>query len=134
MAERADAEARGVKATGYMGFGSFHSRPVEEMLEDASFEPPAWPFAQPPLPGPDVAVEQVGADCFYLDKSWTFLNHGAFGAVSEPAMESARRWRLHAERQPLQFFDRLLFPHLVRPADARRPAAAPSRETRRWRW
>ena len=50
---------------------------------------------------------------FYLDDEWTFVNHGAFGAVCRVAMTAAREWAEYAERQPLRFIDRELFPHAV---------------------
>ena len=50
---------------------------------------------------------------FGLDPSWTFINHGAFGAACNVGTSAANAWRQHAERQPLQFIDRKLFPHLV---------------------
>lgn len=42
-----------------------------------------------------------------------FLNHGAFGATLKEALEYSQEWQRHAERQPLRFFDRVLFPQLV---------------------
>ncbi|CAG2249478.1 unnamed protein product [Mytilus edulis] len=42
-----------------------------------------------------------------------FINHGAFGGVLKQAMETAQKWQVHTERQPLRFFDRELIPHLV---------------------
>ena len=44
---------------------------------------------------------------FLIDfDSWTFLNHGAFGAVSRYAYEVSARWRERCESQPLRFLDR----------------------------
>ena len=50
---------------------------------------------------------------FSLDPTWTFVNHGAFGAPCTFGMAAAAAWRSHAERQPLKFIDRELFAHLV---------------------
>ena len=80
--------------------------------------------APPRPPGVEAAVARWGAapapewgaaarSEFMLDGDWTFVNHGAFGAPCRAAYEVAAAWRLHAERQPLRFLDRELFPHLV---------------------
>ena len=45
--------------------------------------------------------------------AWVFLNHGAFGAPFKHATACAHTWRKRAEQQPLRFFDRELFEHLV---------------------
>jgi selenocysteine lyase/cysteine desulfurase len=47
---------------------------------------------------------------FFLDEKWTFINHGAFGAVLKPALSVAMAWQLYCERQPLRFLDRELLP------------------------
>lgn len=48
-----------------------------------------------------------------LDSSYTFLNHGAFGATLRAALESKRLWLNYIESQPVRFIDRELFPHMV---------------------
>lgn len=50
---------------------------------------------------------------FSIDKSFTFLNHGAFGAALIPLSNEAQLWRQHCEQQPLKFYDRDLFPLLA---------------------
>jgi len=50
---------------------------------------------------------------FFLDSNWTFLNHGAFGAVAKTPFLVADAWRRYAEEQPLRFMDRELLPALV---------------------
>ena len=51
---------------------------------------------------------------FYsLDKSWTFINHGAFGAALSVAQSEAIRWRELCEMQPLRFNDRHLFQLII---------------------
>ena len=127
---------------GYAGFGSFHNEvPVAQMVLAAvpSIPPTAhgsagflqYDAAAVPrtsvLPGERLAppasqmVGRVLAEAnfdLHLRTSddrqgWVFLNHGAFGAPFRHASECASRWRTHAERQPLRFFDRELFEHLV---------------------
>ena len=119
------APVPGVKATGYLGFGSFHSDNVEELMAipDEAYVPPPPPRRRAP-------AEVVAAACagsggrppafgaamraqYYLDPSWTFVNHGAFGAVCRVAMTAARGWAEYAETQPLRFIDRELFPYSV---------------------
>jgi isopenicillin-N epimerase len=141
------AAARGLATVanggkGYLGFGSFHSDNVEELIRL-----PAEQFVELPLPF--VPTHSVAApSCqsssskqpnegnrFHLDKArlaqlefgsaearklfhvdfsqWTFLNHGAFGAALVPAMQHAEQWRTYQEQQPLRFFDRTVLPQLV---------------------
>ena len=114
--------------SGYKGFGSFHSDNVEELLRI-----PADAYIVPPLPedvcapampaAADIEFGRAFAKHYFLDLSrWTFVNHGAFGASLRLAIEAANAWRAHAEVQPLLFYDRELFPHLV--ASLRGMAAA----------
>lgn len=54
---------------------------------------------------------------FMLDfETWTFLNHGAFGAALKPGYDRAAQWRQYLEEQPLRYFDRDLLPHLAHSA------------------
>lgn len=88
---------------------------------DGNWAPPALP---------DVVASAAAADAerlsrplsygsnlrateFLLSPEWTYVNHGAFGAVCRGAHDAAAAWRLHAEQQPLAFIDRQLFAHLV---------------------
>ena len=94
-------------------------RPLaQELIEDPT-RPVAPPAVDPDLglPG-DLAARPFGApfrDLFAIDfAQWTFINHGAFGAVARPAMAQAERWRERCEAQPLAFLDRELFPQVVR--------------------
>ena len=50
---------------------------------------------------------------FFVDPTWTFLNHGAFGGALRLGFEEAEQWRRYVELQPLRFFDRDLLPHLA---------------------
>ena len=45
---------------------------------------------------------------FRLDPTWTFLNHGSFGACPAPVIEAQAAWRDRLERQPVRFLDREL--------------------------
>jgi isopenicillin-N epimerase len=56
-----------------------------------------------------------------LDPEIVFLNHGSFGACPIPVLEAQARFRAELEREPVQFFDRLLGSELER---ARGVAAA----------
>jgi isopenicillin-N epimerase len=47
-------------------------------------------------------------DVFLLDKSWTFLNHGAFGSCPRPVFEAYQRLQIELEQQPIEFLDRTL--------------------------
>ncbi|KAL4425559.1 hypothetical protein ABPG75_009575 [Micractinium tetrahymenae] len=118
-----------VQRTGYQGFGSFRSGNVEEMASDALWHPPpnpcqgaglaTEPEADPATPArADPATRSFGASCrslFSIDfDRWTFINHGAFGAVLCCAALEAEEWRRRCEAQPLLFLDRELFPQLLR--------------------
>jgi hypothetical protein len=101
-----------VKKTGYQGFGSFHSDNVEELIhkEEDHYSPPPCPFQDPmenisSLPAFGAPMRSQ----FLIDfTKWSFVNHGAFGAVLRPVLESAELWRRHCEAQPLRFLDRCL--------------------------
>ena len=102
---------------------SFHGASVEEMVAAAA----AGEWRPPPLPG--TVAEVIASEAarapvpvfghalrdahFGLDPSWTFINHGAFGAPCRLGVAVAAAWRSHAERQPLKFIDRELFAHMV---------------------
>jgi hypothetical protein len=49
-------------------------------------------------------------------KTWTFLNHGAFGLGLGVGLRRAERWQKFAESQPLRYFDRHLLEHMTHSA------------------
>eukprot|EP00002_Diphylleia_rotans_P023330 TRINITY_DN458_c0_g1_i1.p1 TRINITY_DN458_c0_g1~~TRINITY_DN458_c0_g1_i1.p1 ORF type:complete len:527 (+),score=79.31 TRINITY_DN458_c0_g1_i1:3479-5059(+) len=112
------------RGSSYKGFGSFHSDNVEEMIRipDETYVEPLLPFewndpAEFSLQAKNslsVFGKEFGRNHFLLDPSFTFLNHGAFGASLKSALTLAERWRRYTEEQPLRMIDRQLFPHLVR--------------------
>jgi hypothetical protein len=97
------------------GFGSFKSESVQVMIERSldEYKIPALPFdiAAPLSPSvrdgfnkyattttpilPSHFAEFLKSELFYLDPSWTFVNHGAFGASFKPAVAAARKWLIH---------------------------------------
>lgn len=119
------------------GWGSFHSEREDERVEvliaksDAEYRPPnppidisvdSYPVAVPsgvdlPLSLAHRKKVEFGLaakkELFFLDESFVFLNHGAFGASLKPVIDVARRWQTHMESQPLRFIDRQLLPLLV---------------------
>uniref|UniRef100_H2YJI2 Aminotransferase class V domain-containing protein n=1 Tax=Ciona savignyi TaxID=51511 RepID=H2YJI2_CIOSA len=50
---------------------------------------------------------------FLLSEDWTFVNHGAFGAVLKEVLECNQAIQRYIELQPLRFLDRELFPLVV---------------------
>lgn len=101
---------------GYEGFGSFHSDNVEGMLASAEAVNPSVPaglavsdFVPSGKAAPAFGSEAMKSQ-FLLDRSWTFLNHGGFGAALAPALQAAQKWEQYGESQPLRFIDRELFP------------------------
>ncbi|GLC60560.1 hypothetical protein PLESTB_001626900 [Pleodorina starrii] len=107
-----------VTRTGYQNFGSFFTENVEDLIAipEESYVAPKLPFEPPSME--NVANIGFGEPCrqlFMVDfKNWTFINHGAFGAVCRAAHQESNQWREHCEAQPLRFLDRELFPHMVR--------------------
>ena len=98
---------------GYLGFGSFFTESVEVLVSKASredYSPPETLIqTNDILHGidDDQPLGKHVRHLFMIDfTAWTFLNHGAFGAVCTPAFKEAERWREHCERQPLSFLDR----------------------------
>ncbi|XP_052698505.1 uncharacterized protein LOC128176299 isoform X2 [Crassostrea angulata] len=99
-------------------FGSFHASNVQELinLPDSEYEPPAFPegLEIPSFIPHDIEFGQKFRDDHtLLEKSCTFLNHGAFGAVMKETLDYAQKWQRYTERQPLRFYDRELLPHLA---------------------
>ena len=112
--------AKNNETGGYQSFGSFHSDNVEELIRL-----PRDQYVAPPLPF-DTYDEIVPplhkeATIDYFTNSyptlarnrWTFLNHGAFGLGLLCGLHRTQSWRNYAEKQPLQYFDRTLLPHMV---------------------
>ncbi|KAG6616949.1 Isopenicillin N epimerase [Phytophthora cinnamomi] len=108
-------------STGYEAFGSFHTPSTAALFAKEDDESdPAMVFAS------DVASQRLqlqsnsspsaaNRSLFALDlETWTYLNHGAFGAPTKVATEAADLWRARADAQPLNFNDRELFPLVVR--------------------
>jgi hypothetical protein len=109
MAAEGPAPAR----TGYQGFGSWHTEDVEVLIRqnDAEYIPPAPLFPDPAgLAAASCPASSFGIMArrhFLIDfQHWTFINHGAFGAVCAPAYQAAEQWRRECESQPLKFIDR----------------------------
>ena len=46
---------------------------------------------------------------FMLDSDITFLNHGSFGACAKPVYENLMEWQIKMEREPVKFFENILF-------------------------
>jgi isopenicillin-N epimerase len=44
---------------------------------------------------------------FLLDKKWTFLNHGSFGAMSTEMWQEFLKWQQIKNKQPVHFFARM---------------------------
>ena len=109
---------------GYQAIGSFHSEDVDELMNqiDNVYNPPELPFEPRKSHISSLDSNRDFSKDFLLDlESFTFLNHGAFGAALRTSYGRAEQWRYHLERQPLRYFDRDLLPHLV--YSARRLAA-----------
>eukprot|EP00040_Diaphanoeca_grandis_P034773 m.217051 g.217051 ORF g.217051 m.217051 type:complete len:477 (-) comp33226_c1_seq5:27-1457(-) len=109
-------------------FGSFASRDVEDLiamdpeeytetLNNSNLKPLLYQLSQDvKFRNADEASHmghKMRESQFLFDPSWTFINHGAFGATLRVCDETANWWRKRAHLQPLRFFDRELLPALV---------------------
>lgn len=97
-------------------FGSFHVSNVQELLSltENEYTAPKFPFETVKfLSKPKFGSKDLKIEYFYLDTDWTFLNHGAFGAAFKQGLDTAQKWQIYIEKQPLKALDREIFPHLV---------------------
>jgi selenocysteine lyase/cysteine desulfurase len=89
---------------------------------DDDYQAPSLPFEAKPQLDTPITRPSNGSPAsirhnFMIDfNTWTFLNHGAFGAATKVGHDRAAAWRRYAEQQPLRFFDRDLLPHLAHSA------------------
>ena len=116
---RMSQESKSSSVVGYQSIGSFHSENLADLMMQSkeSYVPPDLPFDD--INDDNDPSEQeledrsgCGGD-FLLDPSWTFLNHGAFGAALRVGHARANQWRNFLELQPLRYFDRFLLPHMA---------------------
>ena len=106
---------------GYVGFGSFFSDNVEELIaqSETEYTAPGTPFTDAPdwqsfEASPPLQLGSAARTQFLIDfQTWAFVNHGAFGAAARLPFNAAHQWREHCETQPLLHIDRLLFPAIV---------------------
>jgi selenocysteine lyase/cysteine desulfurase len=76
---------------------------------------PSKDYQAPPLPF-ESKVTQLSPNWTLDLDTWTFLNHGAFGAALNVGLVRSQEWRYFLEEQPLRYFDRHLLPHLAHSA------------------
>lgn len=93
----------GAPLSAYLGFGSFHSDNFEDLIRSTG------PVSDPPFPHDRPSKSPL----FGLDPTFTFLNHGAFGAATLSSQGMARKWRERMELNPLRFVDRELMPNMA---------------------
>ncbi|OQR85134.1 hypothetical protein THRCLA_10776 [Thraustotheca clavata] len=98
-----------IKSSGYSAIGSFHTPSIDDIfqLDEIHLPVTANLPSEPSLFGNEMRKH------FFLDPSWTFINHGAFGASLRVGMDVAQQWREYGELQPLKFYDRELFFYMV---------------------
>lgn len=96
-------------------FGSFHASNVQDLISapEDHYQAPSLPIQLPTFTSTTAFGAEMKEKHFFLDTSWTFLNHGAFGSVIKEALHASQSWQVYCERQPLRFLDRELLPHLV---------------------
>jgi len=113
---------------GYKSIGSFHSDNIEDLIRipNDQYISPELPFdtskeysLSQHVPSnhsstiPFANTQQYKKQYTNLDRSWAFLNHGAFGLALDVGLQRSNSWRLFLEKQPLRYFDRYLLNHLV---------------------
>ncbi len=92
-------QRRLVNTEGYKSIGSFHSEDVDVLMTQSEdvYEIPKLPFSTK-LPSHHNELDGIThTPDFLLDReTWTFLNHGAFGAALRVGYDRAEQWRLVA--------------------------------------
>ena len=111
------------------GFGSFHSEDIEILVRKdfASYQlPEIYESIQTASDNVINSVVRTGnfqvgkssmTTLYSLDPSWTFINHGAFGATCVVGQRESDLWRQLCDTQPLRYYDRIMLPmvaHVVR--------------------
>jgi len=104
------------------GFGSFHCEDIDTLVRQVDslyFPPPIYEkvwnstnkHIMKYLERSDFTFgPTLKSTLFSLEKEWTFINHGAFGASLTPLVQESNMWRSICEAQPVRFFDRILLP------------------------
>lgn len=111
------------------GFGSFHSEDIETLIrkDTESYQSPE--IYESIQQSTDIFINtllsngkfELGkplmSSLYSLDPSWTFINHGAFGATCVVGQRESEVWRQLCDSQPLRYYDRIMLPmvaHVVR--------------------
>ena len=99
----------------YKSHSIFSSTQVEELVSipEDQYTQPAFPFEVPTFTKKVPFGKEAKLAHFFIDPTWAFINHGAFGAVVREAMETSQRWQTYVETQPLRALDRDLLPLIV---------------------
>jgi len=113
---------------GYKSIGSFHSDNIEDLIRipNDQYTPLELPFdtskeysfsqhIQPSHSStiPFANIQLYNKQYTSLDRTFAFLNHGAFGLALDVGLQRANSWRNFLEEQPLRYFDRYLLNHLA---------------------
>ncbi|POM70813.1 Hypothetical protein PHPALM_12697 [Phytophthora palmivora] len=108
-------------SSGYEAFGSFHTPSTASLFAQEDAESDVQMVWESDIASQRAELETnsdvktQNRSLFALDlETWTYLNHGAFGAPTKVAIEAAGHWRAQADAQPLNFNDRELFPLVVK--------------------
>ena len=96
----------------YKSQSIYSSSKVEELVSipDDKYTPPRYPLEVPTFTKKVPFGSEAKLAHFFIDPTWVFINHGAFGAVVREAMETSQRWQIYVETQPLRALDRDLLP------------------------
>ena len=94
---------------------TYDSTTVQELLSipDEKYTHPKLPFEVATFTKKVPFGREMKQTHFFIDPTWTFINHGAFGAVLREVMDTAQKWQNYVETQPLRALDRDLLPLIV---------------------
>jgi len=115
---------------GYKSIGSFHSDNIEDLIRipNDQYTPLELPFntskeynslspksssSKHSSTIPFSNTHLYNKQYTNLDRTFAFLNHGAFGLALDVGLQRASSWRQFLEEQPLRYFDRYLLNHLA---------------------
>lgn len=96
-------------------YGSSHGYEIcrELAASDEDYKPPSFPFKLPKFTEKVKFGAEMKEKHFHLEKDWTYLNHGAYGAAIKESLEAEMGWLVRCEQQSVRFFGREFYPHLA---------------------
>lgn len=94
------------------GLMAFYPRGSRICVPEDKYEPPAIGIQLPTFTDKAEFGAAMKQKHFLIDKSWTYLNHGAYGAAIKEAVDASYAWGTYCESQPSKFLDREVILHI----------------------